>query len=181
MIIRNHLKIFYDELWSDMLDNQYGIKVKPNVIRHVFSWTDPKVNLNKGFKIQKPKEFIKIDRYCIHVIAHDQVGLLMSEIVTLADNRMKMGDYRYGFIIRQDLDKYDTIKEFHNRSTIAYKTENLEYVVDAYNMMRIQYYKSKEWLDFHRLFLSFIQLLVEAYEKDWDLISIDDGIHAKEN
>lgn len=87
---------------------------------------------------QYPDEFKKIHQY--------------------AHNRMIMGSFRYGVIERQDLNCYDTAKEAHKRLNKYEKDGNLEHLIDAYNMIRIEYLKAKR--------------------SGHKLISIDDGEHA---
>jgi hypothetical protein len=183
-IIRTHLAIMYDELWTDLLANQYGINKKPNIIRHNFSWTKPEKDLKQGFKSIKPAEFRELDTYLLFFNVDGDHSLFynyISQLILLADNRMKMGDYRYGRITRQNLDNYDTVKEFFKRLHKTRLDANLEHVVDAYNMLRIQYYKSKNFFEVKHLILHhFNHVLLQAYENEWPLISIDDGEHAQE-
>lgn len=177
-VIRNHLQVFYDELWQDLLGYHYGVIIKANTIKHKFSWTSPEKPLIKGFKNHKPKEFIFIDRLMTNFYSDQNIDF---SLIKPADDRMLQGDYRYGYIYRQNLSKYNTNKEFYRRLDIAYKTSNLEYLVDAYNMIRIEYYKYKKF----ELVQFLIKKLCAAYNQslreNWKLISVDDGIHAQEN
>lgn len=85
-----------------------------------------------------------------------------TEIIRYADNRMHQGKFRYGKIKRQNLGNYDTAIECIKRiqKYILEGRNNLEYIVDALNMCRIEYYKGR--------------LLGEQ------IIPIDDGEHAEE-
>lgn len=191
--IRTHLSMFYDELWCDLTYNQTGKKVKPFQDRNPFSWTaynpigkNPLSGLTGGFKDVKPPEFLKVDNHWINnriddIATSGSQLLFLLKMVVAADNRMMMEDYRYGSILRQNLDNYDVVKEFFRRLGVAKETKNLEYVIDAYNMLRIQYFKQKNWyfiLDLikHHLFW----VAQKAFLEKWPLVSIDDGIHAKE-
>lgn len=84
------------------------------------------------------------------------------EILQAANVRMDMGRFRYGPIKRQSLENYDVAKECIKRIQryIDGNRENLEHLVDAFNMCRIEFYKGKK-----------------AGKK---IISIDDGEHAEE-
>lgn len=68
-----------------------------------------------------------------------------NEILKAADNRMHQGKFRYGPIKRQNLSNYDTVKECIRRMQryIDGDRQNLELVVDAFNMCRIEFYKGK--------------------------------------
>jgi hypothetical protein len=81
------------------------------------------------------------------------------EIHQLAHNRMIMGAFRYGDINRQDLDNYDVAPNIIIRTQRYIDDGNLEHLVDAYNMVRIEYFKARR--------------------AGKQLISIDDGEHAK--
>jgi len=167
-------KEFYDELWSDLLSTYYGIQIKPFISKHTFSWTNPQKPLKEGFLKQKPSEFYETD--FIFIRNNNDYKLTV-----LADNRMMMGDYRYGSIHRQNLNNYDTRSEFFRRLRIAKDTKNLEYIVDAYNMLRIQYFKSKNINEYKDLLRHHLYIIIEKANKEkWELISIDDGIHATE-
>ena len=78
----------------------------------------------------------------------------------LADNRMHQGMFRYGPILKQPLNKYDAVEEIYKRTDIYKETKNLEYLVDLFNMVRIEYYKAKK--------------------RGQKLTMIDDGHHAEE-
>lgn len=165
--MRTHLKIFYDELWVEHIRLSSGKIVKPFKDRHEFG----KMSLSDGFKKEKPRWFFNVD-------TEFQDTFNSNYIISLADNRMKMGDFRYGRITRESLNNYDVIKEFWKRRKIAYETSNLEYIVDMYNMIRIQahkdnYIKLDLWLVFRRDYKTSIL-------ENWSLLSIDDGIHAEE-
>jgi hypothetical protein len=84
-----------------------------------------------------------------------------TEIVNkLADHRMMQGTFRYGSKTRENIGKYD-YKEFLQRRLTLYKeTNNMEYLVDLFNGIRL------EWL--------------EAENKSYHFQSIDDGEHAQE-
>ena len=103
---------------------------------HKFNFFNPEKLLKEGFLKQKPDKFSELDFLF-------GVNFYNNDIIILADNRMMMGDYRYGSILRQNLDNYDVYAEFFRRLKIAKNTKNLEYIVDAYNMLRIEYYKNK--------------------------------------
>lgn len=91
---------------------------------------------------------------------YDELPVEFDEILKAADLRMHQGKFRYGNIKRQNLVNYDTVKECIKRIG-KYQTDgNLEHIVDAFNMLRIEFYKGK---------ISGKQL-----------IPIDDGEHAKE-
>ena len=81
------------------------------------------------------------------------------EIHKLAHNRMIMGAFRYGDINRQDLDNYDVASNIIIRAQRYIDDGNLEHLVDAYNMVRIEYMKARR--------------------AGKQLIAIDDGEHAK--
>lgn len=105
----------------------------------------------------------------------------MQNIINLADNRMMQGDYRYGSILRQNLNNYDVVSEFFRRLKIASSTKNLEYVVDAYNMLRIQYFKRKNINKIKELNTYHLRyFIISSFMHQWKLESIDDGIHAIE-
>jgi len=129
-----------------------------------------------AFQNNKPEEFLKIDNFIISL--H---GLLFSSyIITLADNRMIMGDLRYGPIKGQHLSAYNVYSEFFKRLQIAWLEKNIEYVVDAYNMLRIQYYKTNDFYEFIDLYNQyFYDILRTSESHKWKLISVDDGIHAE--
>ena len=166
--MRNHLKIFYDELWADHVLLSTGKKIKPTKDRH--AWRQ--MQLDKGFKSEKPKWFMRVDHLFYNVFESEY-------IIRLADNRMMQGDYRYGRITRQNLDNYDVTSEFWRRREIAKETKNLEYLVDMYNMVRIQAHKDKKIPEV--LYGVFETDYVIATEKQWELNSVDDGIHAVES
>jgi hypothetical protein len=160
----------YDELWAEHLKLSTGKIFKPFKDRHKFGTH----SLKEGFMSVKPDQFYELD-YLFVKCNQDNY------LVTLADNRMMMGDYRYGVITRQNLDNYDTEQEFFRRLKVAKETQNLEYIVDAYNMLRIEYYKKKNINQIkdllkHRFYI----LLEKAIKEEWKLTSIDDGIHAIE-
>jgi hypothetical protein len=67
-----------------------------------------------------------------------------AEIQKLAHNRMIMGYFRYGDIHRQNLDGYDTVAEAHKRINKYSQDHNLEHLVDALNMIQIEYFKAKK-------------------------------------
>lgn len=169
-IIRTHLSIFYDDLWAEHIKLSTGKIVKPFKDRHEYG----KAQLKDGFLSIKPEEFYEID---FEFVRCNQDNY----IVNLADNRMQMGDYRYGHITRQNLNNYDTKKEFFRRLNIAKETKNLEYIVDAYNMLRIEYYKKKNIYQIKDLLKHHLYIIIhKALNEHWQLISIDDGIHAEE-
>jgi len=164
--MRNHLKIFYDALWAEHIRLSTGKLVKPFKDRHEFG----KMQLSDGFINEKPEWFHRVD----DAFATENTA---NYIITLADQRMMMGDYRYGRITRQNLDNYDVISEFWRRRKIAVDTENLEYIVDMYNMVRIQSHKDKKIPKYFEMFKKDYR---RAVRENWQLISIDDGIHAVE-
>lgn len=92
----------------------------------------------------------------------DDLPSEFGEILTSADNRMHQGKFRYGPIKRQKLDTYDTAKECIRRIEryIEGGRENLELIVDAFNMCSTEFYKGKKL--------------------GKTVVSIDDGEHAKE-
>lgn len=171
---------FYNDSWQHLLKEYYGIKVKPPItIKHKFSWTNPTKPLNKGFKKIKPLEFKVIDLY-IQKFFWESFDEL-KQFINFSDNRMKMGDYRYGLVTEQDFSKYNLIENFLIRMKVAKETKNLEYLCDAYNMLRIQFLKTKNIHEFKDLFKYHLYLiLTKAFANNWELISIDDGIHSKE-
>jgi hypothetical protein len=83
-----------------------------------------------------------------------------AECDKLAHNRMIMGSFRYGLIGRQNLDCYDTANECIRRVQryIDGGKVNLELIVDALNMCKIEFYKGRK--------------------EGKQVISIDDGVHA---
>lgn len=170
---------FYNDSWQNLLSEYYGIKVKPPVVtKHKFSWTNPEKPLSTGFKYNKPDHF-KIFDTTLHKYWTDVTKL--KEFIKLSDNRMIMGDYRYGNIYTQDFSKYDLIEQFYIRLNIAKETKNLEYLCDAYNMLRLQYFKSNNFFESKDLFKYHLYLNLEiAFSQQWKLISIDDGIHSQE-
>jgi hypothetical protein len=182
--IRTHMSMFYDELWTDLTYNQSGKVVKPFQDRCKFSWTNPQKELSSGFVKQKPNAFYKIDQLMTDFFYYDvHMGTIypfILNLIELSDNRMMMGDYRYGSILRQNLDNYDIVKEFYKRTNIAKETSNLEYVCDAYNMVRIQYFKSPNNIIIEKLLRDVELLILTAYNYNYPLVSIDDGIHAEE-
>jgi hypothetical protein len=167
--MRDHLKIFYDELWAEHVLLSTGKKMKPVRDRHAFG----KMKLEGGFKSEKPEWFTKVDE------EFTKRGWRTDEIIKWADNRMMQGDYRYGRITRQDLSNYDTVSEFWRRRQVAIDTRNLEYIVDMYNMLRIQAHKDK------KINLTLMGTFVEdhhvSFLQEWELTSVDDGIHAIES
>jgi len=171
-IIRNHLKIFYDELWAEHIYLSTGKRIKPFKDRHEFG----KCSLSEGFIKQKPSEFHKVDDLLLSIIPSNTVNWL----ITLADNRMMQGDYRYGSILRQNLNNYHVDIEFYKRLSLAYKTKNLDYVCDSYNMIRIQYYKTKYFMGMLKFIIEFRRLWRVANSENWQLDAIDDGYHAQE-
>jgi len=72
---------------------------------------------------------------------------------------MVMGAFRYGCIDRQDFSKFDMSKEALRRINLYRKTKNLEYLVDAGNMVMLAY--------------------VNGRRNGESMISIDDGIHSQ--
>jgi len=80
------------------------------------------------------------------------------EIHILANNRMIMGSFRYGYVNRQDLNSYNTANEAHKRINKYQLDNNLEHLIDAYNMVRLEF--------------------LAARRKGLSIISIDDGEHA---
>lgn len=167
-MIRGHLKIFYDDLWAEHIKLSTGKIVKPFKDRNKFGT----YKLSEGFKKVKPQMFKNVDNRIFGFPIYEH-------LIQLADNRMMMGDCRYGSIVRQDLTKYDVVKEYYRRENIAYDTENLEYVLDAYNMYRIEAFKRNNSY-VPELFDKLLILTTIAVNRDWALISIDDGIHAEE-
>lgn len=93
---------------------------------------------------------------------YDNLPKEFTEIIELADNRMHQGKFRYGPIQRQNLKNFDTANECIKRIQryINGGKENLELIVDALNMCRIEFYKGK----------------LEGKK----VICIDDGEHAEE-
>jgi len=81
------------------------------------------------------------------------------EIVDLANNRFFQGQFRYGRHSLEIFLRYDTVKETYNRMRRYEKDGNLEHLVDALNMIRIEYYKGKK--------------------SGKKMFSIDDGKHAQ--
>jgi len=169
---RTHLKIFYDELWAEHIRLSTGKIIKPFKDRHAFG----QYQLDQGFKSVKPEIFKTLDNYFEEVYGKIVKTI---DLITLADNRMMQGDYRYGSILSEQHVKYNVEKEFNRRKKIAYATKNLEYVIDAYNMLRIETFKRNGLLA--PMFADFRSLLRSSYIQNWELISIDDGIHAEEN
>ena len=166
---RNHLKIFYDELWAEHIKLSTGKIVKPFKDRHKFG----KAPLSIGFKNQKPEIFKQVDEKIKKYASN------ANNLIELADNRMQMGDYRYGYILRQNLDNYDLLKEFFRRLNIAKATLNYEYIVDAYNMYRIYAFKTKNII-IQDMLIILLNMNNHAVFHSWKLESIDDGIHAEE-
>ena len=76
---------------------------------------------------------------------YDDLPKEFDEILSAANNRMHQGKFRYGPIKRQNLNNYDTVKECIRRLQryIDGDRQNLELIVDALNMCRIEYYKGK--------------------------------------
>lgn len=164
-----------NEAWASLLEYSTGIKKKPFQDKAIFGHK----NLINGFKATKPLQFIECDNFLLNAMKKEDQEYL-KWFIQMADNRMMMGDYRYGAIYRQNLDGYNTINEFYRRLKHANKTLNLEYIIDAYNMFRIEVFKRKSMKELlvekHKIFF-FIRY---SYKHNWKLTSIDDGIHAEE-
>jgi hypothetical protein len=176
-MIRNHLKIFHDEQWSHLLQEHYGIRTRPNIIRHNFSWTKPQRSLLTGFKNNKPKIFVDIDKLIQVRYLFDTV-FNAENFIQLADNRMKMGDFRYGNLQNQRLDLFDVKAELIKRMNRSYQTKNKEDVLDTYNMYRIEAFKQDKIIWDITMWLGFLTLLNISENEHWPLIHIDDGEHA---
>lgn len=176
--------MMYDELWAEHYKISTGVTIKPFKDRYKrggFKQSD-------SFVEQKPQVFKNYDQefwdyYRWNTIVHlSQVN----QVIKWADARMAMGDFRYGPITRQNLDNYDVVSEFYRRINIARETRNLEYIVDAYNMLRIQSFKNSKVNTSEKVMILiradhiFKKVFVIACRDQWELISIDDGIHAKE-
>jgi len=180
--IRGELQVYFDSLWAEHLLISIGLRTKPFQYRSEIGRSP----YEEGFMKIKPKEFNYIDEDLLQDYdpSDSNTSLFyfyLKEIIRLADNRMIMGDYRYGHITRQDLDNYDTQEEFFKRLKIAKETKNLEYLVDAYNMLRIQYYKTKDKYEYQALKVHHLSIILNtSYNEKWPLISIDDGEHAEE-
>lgn len=175
-IERGELQVFFDELWAEHLQFSTG------VVHKVFKYPHNigKAPYELGFIKQKPSEFYKIDGIARNFIQDISWASFIDRFIKYADNRMIQGDYRYGFISSQNLNEYNLVTEFYRRLYLAEESENLEYVVDSYNMIRLQYFKSKDLNQFWDLFLGdLFPTIQNSYEKNWKLISIDDGQHAE--
>lgn len=181
ILIRDTAHHFLLECWAEhhYISNGY----KPKVFQHPIPVNFFK-NGGKSFKDVKPLAFHTVDNFVEEWINYTHRNPLFAkiatEIVPLADNRMVMGDFRYGIITRQDLDNYDTNKEFNRRLHLAYENKSLEYLIDAYNMCRIQYFKdNNRETAFIRARQVAHMYSINRIMYKWTLNSIDDGEHAK--
>lgn len=66
-----------------------------------------------------------------------------TEYERLRQNRMLFGYFRYGSIRRQNLNDYKFLNESRRRIRKYEMTGNLEHLLDAGNMLMIQYIKGK--------------------------------------
>ena len=66
-----------------------------------------------------------------------------TEYETLRRNRMVMGAFRYGELKKQDLGVYDLIRECRRRIKRYEEDLNLEHLVDAGNMLMLEFVKGK--------------------------------------
>jgi len=176
-LIRRHLSPFYDELWQDLLQKHYGIKIRA-YIPPQFNPVTPTLPLTAGFTYHKPKEFTQIDRLLATI--HFGYDSTLLELIQYADNRMKQGDYRYGVLRNQDLHAYDLTKNYNRRIQKYKQTDNPEYLVDAYNMIRIGYYK-KEFDLCETIAKASVVYTTYYYARNilnQESITIDDGEHA---
>lgn len=126
-------EIFYDNLWRDLTNYMQGTNY-------------PQIEDKLPFGSQGS--------------VYDDLPEEFNEILKAADMRMHQGKFRYGKIKRQNLSNYDTVEECKRRLDRYLKDNNLEHLVDAFNMIRIEFYKGK----------------LQGKE----IIPIDDGEHAKE-
>ncbi len=181
ILIRDTAHHLLLECWAEhhYISNGY----KPKVFEHPIPVNFFK-NGGKTFKDVKPFAFYAVDSLVEKWIKCPGRSFLQaqiaSEIIPLADNRMIMGDFRYGVITRQDLDNYDAKKEYGKRLYLSYDNRSLEYLIDAYNMCRIQYLKDNNDQDAYLRVRQVIQLYtVHKIRDKCTLNSVDDGHHAK--
>ncbi len=85
----------------------------------------------------------------------EKIQHCLEECDTLCENRLIMGNFRYGSIEKQNFDDYDLKEECKKRLNL----NTLEGVVDAINMLRLYFYWQRK--------------------KNKEFISIDDGIHSQ--
>lgn len=181
LFIRDEAHHFLLECWAE--HHQISNGCRPKLFEHPI----PKEFFNsKGgetFAQLKPLAFKIIDQFVeeyIKSVASKHLPDIL-EMIQLADNRMIMGDYRYGSIIRQNLDLYNTNNEFNIRIKLAYNNHSLEYLIDAYNMVRIQFLKDDDYIQARARadYLVFIYPYYKRHE-GWTLNSVDDGHHAEQ-
>jgi hypothetical protein len=133
-----------------------------------------------AFQNVKPKSFTYIDELVKSFDWHPEYQLYIKELIEYADRRMIMGDLRYGPIYRPDLSKYDTSLEYYKRMDRYFKEGLLEYIIDAYNMIRIEYCKHKNIpISKEALYSDLKHYIKDRGQLLKEVISIDDGIHAE--
>jgi hypothetical protein len=138
IFIRDEAHHFLLECWAEhhKITNGY----KPKLFEHPI----PKEFFNskggKTFKEIKPYAFEIVDDY-IKQLLGNSIG---EELIMYADNRMIMGDYRYGSIIRQSLNNYNLKDEYIKRLLLFSNTKVLDYLIDAYNMIRIKFFVDED-------------------------------------
>lgn len=175
---------FLLDLWAD--HNEYTQGFRPRLFEHPIPPNYFKYKDGKSFDITKPL-FFKLADIILRSFRNNSFTkypnnghTIADEIIQYADNRMKMGDLRYGPILRQSLGNYDVAKEFIVRMQLARENKSLEYLVDAYNMARIQYFidhnksKVKE-----RIFKVYGTYHIGKLYRNWYFTSIDDGHHSE--
>ena len=177
-LIRTASSIFYDELWAE------HVRLSSGKIIHPFEDKVPfgKLKPDEGFVKDKTREFKFFDSLFISLCKTHSITIIddiAKQFIKYADNRMIQGDYRYGRVTRQSLEDYDLIKECFKRIGIAIETKNIEYIVDAYNIIRLYYYSNSK-ID-HDIIRMIVIVYDTAIVAGWKFISIDDGHHATPN
>ena len=169
------------ECWAEhhYITNGY----KPKVFEHPIPSNFFK-NGGKTFKDVKPIQFIIVDNvveeWINSPLRNPRYAKEAKKMIELADNRMLMGDYKYGLITRQNLSIYDTNEEYSIRLQLAYDNKSLEYLIDAYNMCRIQFLKDgiNHIARERARYITHIYT-VHKISDGWTLNTIDDGHHAE--
>ena len=103
---------------------------------------------------------------------------IFEEFKALARNRMVMGAMRYGTLASENYKDYDHVSNYRGRLKLAFKTRNLEGLIDAYNIAYLHYRSTgdkvtakimasqamDDWFWYHT-------------NKEWSMIASDDQEH----
>lgn len=175
----NELIPFLDDLWCSSTLFTSNERYNSPLEKYM---STTKMTEEIAFQNVKPKLFTYIDDLVLSFDWHPEYQLYIKELIGYADRRMIQGDVRYGPIIRQDLSQYDTSGEYHKRITRYYKEGLLEYIIDAYNMIRIEYFKNKDIpITKELLFCDLNQYVKGRGQLLKEVVSVDDGIHVKKS